>query len=535
MSETVTKELQAAFPLTFDQGNKVLQILDGEKRFEQVSAYEINPECVLHVGMLPTVLTVKKTQQAEGPVEEDLETGELLNVEDYEGETPFLFFRNHDKTGWLPLTKSRHVRIGNLKLLIRATMGNYPYGITPSAIDKYIRRNAEIFPDVVFDLVKTFIKARVDFDIDPAKPYNEYDIDAIWTIGTHFHQAFTTYPQKKYEGPPGCGKTTANITSCCLSFHPLLTPDMSDSALYRLREAACVTICLDERDFNKHTESRFSDFLNNSFTKGGVVVRIDKDRKGLLNAIFFHVFGPFSFSGVQDLPYMNETRTLIFSMKKTLKGAQYSGTAPKLNDPEAVAIRDILYCARLQFGPAIARIYEELRAEDFGVETRAWDMARPLIAVAKVFGTPEIIASIVAFVNEQVTERNEDAEERTEIKVLFALKALIHTEQGKQLDLEKAWKESGATEPPKPETQVDLALGPIKEQLLQIYPEESPDFWNNKRIGSCLRRLSFRNRHRSYRAGGHGNFVYTIKFADVDLWLRRFQLSNVDKVGENQK
>ena len=107
-------------------------------------------------------------------------------------------------------------------------------------------------------------------------------ISAVWAIATHFHQAFVTFPFLKFEGPPGCGKTTANWTVACASFHPIPTPDISDAGFYRIRESVNGTVALDERDFMKQTESRFDDFLNNSFTKGGYVIRIEKDANGLL-------------------------------------------------------------------------------------------------------------------------------------------------------------------------------------------------------------------------------------------------------------
>ena len=116
---------------------------------------------------------------------------------------------------------------------------------------------------------------------------------------------------------------------------------------------------------------------------------------------------------------MTETRTLIIPMKKSLL-QQYSGTMPRVCDAEPTVIRNQLYMSRFALGMEVARIYDSLKVEDYNLDARGWDMARPLIAVAKIFA-PKVVDTIVTYVNEQVTERAEDSQERDEIKVLLAV------------------------------------------------------------------------------------------------------------------
>ena len=226
---------------------------------------------------------------------------------------------------------------------------------------------------------------------------------------------------------------------------------------------------------------------------------------------FFRVFGPFSFSGVQDLPYMTTTRTLYIPMKRTLKVKKYSGTHTNPYKEEPTKIRNLLYLSRFEYGSRIAEIYQELAAEDFNLETRGWDLAKPLIAVAEVFA-PEIIPEIVSYTNEQLSDRGEDATERGEMKVLVALQATIKIKSEANEDVSKPFR---------------LSLGAIKTILLQVFPDEDAKYWNNRRINRYLKdQLDFR----SARSGRGGSTEVIIDPALVQDWLLRMRM---DKATED--
>jgi len=398
----ITDAPKVSFPKEFHTNKTKLLLLSEEEAAHDAGPYDLTESYALHAIYLPCNVTALSKQARSLDVPDEGENnGKQLDM-------PFLLYVHGTDRG-LVLIDSGMADIGEFRFKFRS-LCPYRYGLGPSTVNQF-ERGSTISPSEVFGHVLQYIRSRVDFDDEVT-----YRILAIWSIGTHFHQAFMTYPFLKFEGPPRCGKTTANYTAGSISFHPIFTPDLSDASFYRLREGLSATVIMDERDFSKRETSRFDEFLNNSFTRGGCVVRSDKDSNGNIVPTLFRVFGPFSFSGVQQLPYMTETRTLIINMRRTLL-AQYSGTTPLLDCDEVAQLRDQLYLLRLQVGQQVAKIYRELKPESFGLDTRIWDIARPLITVARMV-TPESISDIVTFVKAQGREREDDATDREEIQCI---------------------------------------------------------------------------------------------------------------------
>lgn len=481
------------FPKCFKAFGVEVQVLTGEGKAREIGAYEINGDDVFYTVYLPCIVTKVSGKKGQ---EDDTEAEQL--------EYPFLMYKRNPLVAKERGVKfinpgTRLVTIGDNKYRMRGVM-NYPWAMDTTDLT-WFENDTPIDPEKLYQLVRGYVKRRIDFE--PSTKYDLYDITSTWAIATHFHQAFDNFPFIKYEGPPGCGKTTANWTIACISFHPILTPDVSDAGFYRIRESVNGTVALDERDFQKQFQNtRFDDFLNNSFSRGGSVVRIDKDTNGNLIPVFFRVFGPFSFSGVQDLPNMTETRTLVISMKKSLLQA-YSGTMPQVTDPEPLAIRNLLLQARFAVGIKVAQIYREMNVQDYPLDARAWDMARPLIAVAKVFA-PQAVNSIVAYINDQVKERTEDVQQRDEIKVLLSLESLLN----------KRKVEGGKT------GEFWLGIKAIREELLIIFSDENSGFWTERLIGSKLRMLSFRQKKRD----NAGRFIFRFTENAIVDWITRLKL-----------
>jgi hypothetical protein len=426
-----------------------------------------------------------------------------------ERDIPFLIYETGVTRGWVPIPKTGRVKVGHDEFLVSRPM-QYPFALDTKLLNQLIE-GLHYNPHEIFKTVKEdYLDVRVDFSGTSTASYDIGDVCAIWVIGTHYHQAFNVFPYIKYEGPSGCGKTTANWTVALIAYHPILTPDVSDAGFYRIRELTGGTIAMDERDFKKKSDQRIDDLLNNAFTKGGFVIRNAKDEMGNIVPTLFWVFGPFSFSGVQDLPYMTETRTLMIPMRRTLL-KRFSGTLPSPFDPQAQGIRNVLYMSRFQFGRQIAKIYDELDVHDFPLDTRGWDMARPLIAVAKVFA-PDKIPALIRFVNEQVKEREGEASERGEIKVLVALSEIVKVKHQE----ETATNITLSQEFP-------LGLTAIKNQVLALFPDEAEVYWTARRIGKALRQLGFLDKKRS---GSRGEFEYNIRAGAVTDWVKRLRLTD---------
>lgn len=506
------------FPMRFEDNGSVIAVIDGDNNATRVSPFEISPSRVLYQSQVSCLTELAGRRRRN---RRDSEYNEESEPELVERELAFLIYVTQGSRGWGHIPKSGRVQIDQSKLLVAPGV-QYPLALTTKMLDAFRKGEFDIDPVDMFSIVNAFQQNRIDFSGTDQGIVRFSEICSIWAIGTHFHQAFRTFPFIKYEGPSGCGKTTANWTTASICFHPIPTPDLSDPSLYRLREATNGTIAMDERDFKKKTESRLDDFLNSGFTKGGFVFRNVKDELGNIVPTPFSVYGPFSFSGVQDLPYMTETRTLIIPMRRTLL-KRFSGTLATPFDVEATRIRDMLYLCRFLFGMKIAELYEALNVEDFDLDTRAWDLARPLIAVASLFA-PDTIPSIIAYVNSQVREREGEATDRGEIKVLLALSEIVKL---KQTETETLKLEAPAYNLP---IEFPLGLTAIRNQILEMFTDENKDWWTNRRIAKSLRQLGFLKKSRS---GSRGEFQYFITIHGVHDWVSRLRLTEDHELTEH--
>jgi hypothetical protein len=496
-------DLTRQFHENFEDGRVKVTVNKELQTAKRTNGQEIRRDHVFYSIYLPCVKTIPKGR---GKQSED-------DMQDEECDLPFLIYERGGRRGWVLIPKSGRVRLGEDDFLVSRPM-QYPFALDPKLLKQFIE-GLHYSPQEIFRAVNGYLGRRIDFSGTNTPSYDMCDICSIWGIGTHFHQAFNVYPYIKYEGPSGCGKTTANWTVGLISYHPILTPDVSDAGFYRIRELTGGTIAMDERDFKKKSDQRIDDLLNNAFTRGGFVIRNAKDENGNIVPMLFWVFGPFSFSGVQDLPYMTETRTLMIPMRKTLL-KRFSGTLPSPFDPEAQEIRNTLYLCRFQFGREVATIYEELDVHDFPLDTRGWDMARPLIAIARVFA-PEKIPSLIQFVNEQVREREGEASDRGEIKVLVALSEIVRLRHEEESSAGNALSQ-----------EFPLGLIAIKNQILAFFPDEEEVYWTARRIGKALRQLGFLNKKRS---GSRGEFEYYVKASAVADWVKRLRLTDSQTEG----
>jgi len=446
-------------------------IVISEEGADEWGANEIRENLVMQLVYLPVYI---KPLEREGEAKET--------------KWPFIVYNYNGEIGLSPVVNGK-VRLssleGGMEIRVPKEIVEPPNGLK----DPKLALAGRPDPREVWREVLEFVNRHVDYESE-----EDAIITALWAVGTHFYQAFYAFPLLKFEGPPGCGKTQANYTIGSISFHPIFTPDLSESAFFRIRAETGATIILDEFDFEKRRDWKLDDLINNAFQRGGKVLRSEKDELGRIQVRYYNVYGPLSFSGVQPLPQMTETRTLFISMRKTLRKDLGGATYPLPSDPEPRALRERLYITRLYWGPEVLRVYNSVKAEEFGLGARVWDMARPLVALAKIF-CPENLEVIIKRVKAEGEAREEDYVQRPEIKVLLALE---------EMDKDRY-----------------VEIKQIREKILED-PEEDPKFWTNKRIGHYLRELGFKDRKRMEKGR---NFAYFIPKGRVESWIQRLGLN----------
>ena len=225
-----------AMPQSFTCKGKHVQVLLGEERAREIGAYDISTEQVLYVAYAPCMVTPPPKIVKGAEIEQE----SLLQ------NWPFLTYKRAYEKGWIPLTdKNTPVRLGSRTFIIQS-ISPYPFALDISKLTDWLNsETVAIDARNLFTDTRDYVTRHVDFVSAIDQKFSYANLVTIWGIATHFHQAFDTFPFIKYSGPPGCGKTTANATVASISFHPVLTPDISDSGFYRIREAIAGTVAMD--------------------------------------------------------------------------------------------------------------------------------------------------------------------------------------------------------------------------------------------------------------------------------------------------
>jgi hypothetical protein len=155
-------------------------------------------------------------------------------------------------------------------------------------------------------------------------------------------------------------------------------------------------------------------------------------------------------------------------MKRTRNQAYSSFEDLLPESPEAVELRDNLYLARLQYGFNALGIYESIKPSDFNLRNREWELAHPLLAVARLIDE-RLVPHVLAFFR-QINEEASDISERDEYKVLFVLNQLV---------AQPDWTDSGL-----------LAMDVANRVVCQF--GENASEWNSKRVRPACKLLNIK-------------------------------------------
>jgi hypothetical protein len=165
--------------------------------------------------------------------------------------------------------------------------------------DKLIRLRGEskgIRPDLIYSFpdISTFTKVSNSEDLgrswadignDIVSNLREYvvfdderfyDVVASYVVMTYFYDVFTAVPYLWLHGPPGSGKTRANMTITYMCRRGLFVTDPSDATLYRIIESLGPTLGVDESVLSE----RGKKILAAGYKKGALVPRAEPTKGG---------------------------------------------------------------------------------------------------------------------------------------------------------------------------------------------------------------------------------------------------------------
>lgn len=103
---------------------------------------------------------------------------------------------------------------------------------------------------------------------------------AVWSLGTHFHQLFLTFPRLNFAGEMESGKSKAMAFLRAIAWNALYLLDPTPAVLFRLIDEFRATMLLDEMETlsKEHSREIFA-VINSGYKAGGSVPRCEGEKQ----------------------------------------------------------------------------------------------------------------------------------------------------------------------------------------------------------------------------------------------------------------
>jgi len=392
---------------------------------------------------------------------------------------------------------------------------------------------AEVFNEVVSNL-----REYVVFDDERL-----YDVVASYVVMTYFYDVFTVVPYLWFHGPPGSGKTRANVTVTYMCRRGLFVADPSDATLYRMAESVGPTLGIDESVLSERAKR----ILAAGNRKGAVVPRAEPTKEGLILKLFeFEVPRVFSFEHLPTDDYLLQ-RTIFINMLKS-KPRKFMDPQPN----EFKAVREALYYLRLTELPEILEAKDKalnmLEEKDvWGREAEIW---APILTAAILAGRGD---TVLEYVLEDVARRKANELIYDEEKIVLAaiddvfsttpslvegektvefmpnnlqekiIKRLLHEEGCFDINTIKEVNTYTGEETYHEREELK------KDQRCVELDRELRRKWNPQKIGKVLKNLGFDKYKNVKGKGGNARRYYTLKYSDFLNIAKRYDYEPAEK------
>lgn len=248
-----------------------------------------------------------------------------------------------------------------------------------------------------------------------------YLLLAAWITGTYLYSIFSHYGYVfLHSALHRCGKTRVEEITSHLAFQATTPRNAPTPPAMRETAVEGGTAIFDtlERWREKSNESFAAamELLDAGFRRGGEVSKMVRDADEWKQEVY-PVYAPYMFAAI-DRKSLSDTaldRSFVIEMvrKNTrLKTRPYDGECEKACEP----IRERLYVAAFTNAKKIAETYEsqdlQREIELIGLHDRAVDIWKPILAVAQVFGSPEIVEQLYAVAREMSPDPDRQEEMR---------------------------------------------------------------------------------------------------------------------------
>ncbi|PIZ50613.1 hypothetical protein COY27_06410 [Candidatus Woesearchaeota archaeon CG_4_10_14_0_2_um_filter_33_13] len=214
-------------------------------------------------------------------------------------------------------------------------------------------QNKDINKDIYND-IKEKLKEYIFFPDE-----EDYDLITLWLFHTYLFNIQGNTVYLHFTGMPDTGKSTAQKVLNKLCWNSQYICNMSEAALFREVDYLQNTLHIDEIDkWNKEHLASFQGLMNNGYSKGGSVKRIEKDEAGNFRPVGFKVFCPKTIT--TNNPYfLNSFKTrcidiIGFRSNKHLKNIDCLTIE---EEKEFIKLRDDIYVFMLNKGIDIYHIF----------------------------------------------------------------------------------------------------------------------------------------------------------------------------------
>lgn len=232
----------------------------------------------------------------------------------------------------------------------------------------------------VYDALVASLKQYI-YHADPTS----YTVDALWAMGTYFHQLFQAFPYLALHGHRGAGKTTLLTWLAAVCFNARFVVNASEAALYRSIQATAPTLLIDEQEglnsskAAKENKADLMGILKSGYKRGALVARQRIDRPELTE--HFEVYSPKALAAIEHFEDVLESRAILTFMAEKPSGV-------RLHDNERITtqdaaefapLRDALYLLLMSEAPRVRLIAERAPTTH---ENRFRELFKPLYTMA---------------------------------------------------------------------------------------------------------------------------------------------------------
>jgi hypothetical protein len=230
----------------------------------------------------------------------------------------------------------------------------------------------------------------------------------LWGALTHVFDEFGVSPILDLSSPTKrCGKTSAMIVTRHIARNPLLSGNISPSALYRAVEAWQPTLLIDEADTFAAMSDEVRGILNAGHTRDtAFVIRSEGDNN---EPRVFSTWAPKAVAAIGHLPDTIEDRSVRIPLsRKPTSVVKRDAFDPDQVRADCLPVRRKLVRVVLDNLGAISAQAVERPS---GLHDRAWNNWRPLLMVAAVAGEEWLAraeAAAVALSDEDTVEESDD-------------------------------------------------------------------------------------------------------------------------------